>query len=193
MTATKAVGDDRAPRIKPTTEEVSIYTRRESELRQRFLQGILDTTGVLDGLQTLVEMVRGFINCNVQPETPSWADQKNPIITHIRCGTIYPSKLTTASVFKEGEEVLEGEEYIARAQALNSLNACAFDFYAKPENWKYLPRDADVIVFPKTIFRDPRGGRIVRYLCRRGAKWQRDYCWVDGRFRRHRRVAVLAS
>lgn len=192
MTTPKVVTDDR--KQKPTPEQVDNYTRRENELRQRYLKGVLDFDAVLDGLQKLMEMTRGCINCNAQPEIPSWAHSENPIILHLPCGMVDPSKLTTESVFEEGEEVLDGEVYIARAQKLpGAMNACAFDFYAKPENWKYLPADVDVIVFPKTIFRDPHGHRFVRYLYRHGAGWRRHYRWLDGGFGRRIRVAVLAS
>ncbi len=98
-----------------------------------------------------------------------------------------------ADVFQEGEDVLDGEEFIARAQKLDSMNACGFDFYSKPENWKYLPKDVDVIVFPQTVFRDSDGVRCVGYLCRDGAKWRRGYRWLDSGFDRYYRVAVLAS
>lgn len=177
---------------KPTAEQVDTYTRRENELRQRYLKGVLDIDAVLDGLQNLMGLSRGVINCNNQPEIPSWADQERPIIQHFPCGMIDPSKLATASVFEEGEDTLDGEEYITRAQKLEgSMNACAFDFYAKPENWKYLPQ-VDVIVFPKTIFRNSGSRRCVRYLCRGGAGWGRCY-WLGGGFNRDFRVGVLAS
>lgn len=192
MTAS-AVTNDKTPRIKPTPEQTDTYTRRESELRQRFLKGILDTDGVLSELQKLLEMVRNFIDCNKNPETPDWADKENPIIKHVQKGMVDPSKFATADVFAEGEEVLEGLEFIRRAQALNSMNACAFDFYSKPENWKYLPKDVDVIVFPQTEFRDAFGRRCVRCLSRDGSKWRRNCYWVGFRFGRVCRVAVLAS
>lgn len=192
MTA-HAVTDDRKANQKPTPEQVDTYTRRESELRTRFLKGILDTSGVLDLLQRTLELVKGFINGNVQPEIPDWADKENPIIQHTLCGVFDPSRLTTANVFAEGESVLEGEQYLARAQKLDSMNACAFDFYAKPENWKYLPKDVDVIVFPQTVFRGSDGNRYVRYLYRNGLKWNRNYKWLDNRFNRDYRVAVLAT
>lgn len=193
MTATKAVSNDQQKQ-KPTAEQTDTYTRRENELRQRFLKGVLETDAILDGLQKLMEMTRGCINCNVQPEIPSWADTENPIIQHLPCGMIDPSKLVATDVFKEGEEYLEGEEFLVRAQKIDgSMNACAFDFYSKPENWKYLPKDVDVIVFPKTVFRSSRGRRCVRFICRRGAEWDRLNRWLVSRFGRLCRVASLAS
>lgn len=135
------------------------------------------------------------IDCNQQPEIPDWADKKNPIMKHTACGVIDPSKLTVASVFADRKEkdVLEGEEFIIRAQKLNSMNACAFDFYAKPENWKYLPKNVDAIVFPQTVFRGSYGNRCVRCLYRSGAGWVLNYIWLDGRFDHNYLVAVLAS
>ena len=186
---TNVVTDDQ--RQKPTPEQVDTYTRRIHELTQRYLKGVLDIPAALVGIQELMEMTGEFINCNVQPETPSWADQKNPIIQHLPCGMVDPARLTTASVFKEGEDVLGGEMFIARAQKLDSMNACAFDFYAKPENWKYLPKDADVIVFTKTVFRHSGGGRGARFLLRDGSEWDRHYGWLNGGFSRFFRVAVL--
>ena len=187
---------------------VAAYTKREFELRQRFLKGVLDPETVLDGLQRLMEMTEGWINCNAQPEIPSWAHKKDPIIQHVLCGMVDPSRLSTVTVFEGEEEVLNGETYLSRAQRLDSsMNACALDFYARPENWKYLPTDVDVIVFPKTVFRDSDGYRVfpktvfrnsdgnrcVRYLYRRGSTWYRYYDWLDSRFSRNYRVAVLAS
>ena len=103
------------------------------------------------------------------------------------------SRIVATDVFLGGEDVLEGEEYMTRALKLDSMNACAFDFYAKPENWKYLPKDVDVLVFPKTEFRYSSGRRCVRCLYRDGSGWGRVYCCVDGRFDRDCRVAALAS
>ncbi len=139
------------------------------------------------------EITVGEVDCNGQPEIPPWADQEKPIIQHLQCGRVDPSRFATASVFEEKEQYLDGEEYILRAQKLDSMNACAFDFYARPENWKYLPKDVEVIVFPKTVFRDSDGDRYVRYLCCDGAKWYRDCHWLGLRFNRRFRVAVLAS
>jgi hypothetical protein len=73
------------------------------------------------------------------------------------------------------------------------LNACAFDFYAQPENWKYLPNNVDVIVFPKTVFHSSSGNRYVWSLYRSGSAWNRSCHWLGGRFYRGSRVAVLAS
>ncbi|TSC66965.1 MAG: hypothetical protein G01um101472_576 [Parcubacteria group bacterium Gr01-1014_72] len=189
MTTNKVVTNDQI-RVKPTAEQTEIYTRRESELRQRFLKGVLETSAVLDGLQTLLEMTRGCINCNGQPGIPDWADRENPIILHIPCGMVDPSHLSTETVLGEGEDCLDGEEYIARAQKIEgAMNACAFDFYSRPENWKYLPKDVDVIIFSNTIFRRSDGGRYVRYLVRDGAWWRRGFSWLSDRFNRHDRVA----
>lgn len=189
---TKIVTDDRKNQ-KPTAQQVETYTRRESELRQRFLKGILNVNGVLALLQQALELVKSFINCNVQPEIPDWADKQNPIIEHTPCGIVDPARLTTAQVLEDGEENIDCKEFIARANKLDSMNACAFDFYSKPENWKYLPCDVNVIVFPKTVFRHSDGGRCVRFLYRDGAEWNLYYCWLDYGFDRHDRVAVLAS
>src|SRR3989344_5546204 len=140
-------------------------------------------------------MVRGFINCDADPEIPDWADQVNPILKHIKRGVIDdPSRITAESVFRDGDgDSLDGEEFIRRAQALpSSANACAFDFYTKPENWDYLPKDVDVIVFPQTEFRYySDGSRGVWYLYRRGAKWRRHYVWAGNQFGRTYRVAVF--
>ncbi len=194
MMTDKAVPDDRkVVNEKPTAEQVDIYTRRENELRQRYLKGVLDFNAVLDGLQKLMEMTRGCINGNGQPEIPDWADKENPIIQHLPCGMIDPARFATISVFEKGEDILDGEEFIARAQKLDSMNACAFDFYSKPENWRYLPTDVDVIVFPKTIFRRSDGDRCVWCLYRHGSEWHRHDRWLAYRFARHHRVAVLAS
>ncbi len=191
MTA-KAVTNDLQKQA-PNAEEVSTYTRREAELRTRFLKGILDTQEVLDELQRLMEMTRGCINCNAQPEIPSWAHRDNPIIQHIPCGMIDPARFAVADIFQKGEDALDGEEFIVRAQKLDSMNACAFDFYSRPENWKYLPTDVEVIVFPKTVFRRSGGDRCAGYLYRDGSGWDRYYYWLYGRFDRACRVAVLAS
>jgi len=104
---------------------------------------------------------------------------------------IDPERLATANVFGGGESYIDGETFIARAQKLDSMNACAFDFCAKPENWKYLPKDADVIVFTKTVFRYSDGSRYVRYLYRNGLEWNRRYRRLGDGFRRDDRVAVL--
>lgn len=192
MTA-HAVIDDLAKSV-PTAEEICSYSRRELELRQRLFKGVLDVGTVLEGLQGLMEMTAGCINCNAQPEIPNWAHMKNPIVQHILCGMIEPSKLSTASVFESEETVLDGEEYLIRAQALSgSMNACAFDFYARRENWKYLPGDVDVVVFPKTVFRSLDGYRYVSYLYRDGSRWNRYYHWLGYGFSRRCWVAVLAS
>ncbi|OGI67906.1 hypothetical protein A2738_03605 [Candidatus Nomurabacteria bacterium RIFCSPHIGHO2_01_FULL_42_15] len=190
MTATAVTNDQKQ---KPTPEQVDTYARRESELRQRYLRGILDIGGVLALLQQALELVKSFINCNGQLEIPSWADRDNPVIQHVPCGMVDPERLTTVSVFEEKESILDGEEFLARAQKLDSMNACAFDFYSKPENWKYLPKDAEIIVFPKTVFRGSHGNRFVGYLCRVGSKWYRDFHCLSSRFDRSFRVAVLAS
>ncbi|TSC61732.1 MAG: hypothetical protein G01um101448_131 [Parcubacteria group bacterium Gr01-1014_48] len=147
---------------------------------------------VHDVLVGRAEITR-YIDCNAQPEIPNWAHKENPIVEHLSCGMINPQRLSSASVFVENDEkLLNGEEYLARAQKLNSLNACALDFYARPENWKYLPSNINVIVFPKTVFRDSRGDRCVRYLYRDGSAWFRDYYWLAYRFDRDYRVAVRA-
>lgn len=165
-------------------EDFSILTKSEKKCREvlQFLRGEAELV--------IKEVV---INCDVQPQIPDWADKDKPIIKHVGCGIIDPSKLTTVSVFKDGEDVLEGEEFITRAQKLKSMNACAFDFYSQPENWKYLPKDVDVIVFAQTEFRRADGGRCVRYLYRDGSSWNRHYGWFDRRFGRFCAVAVLAS
>ena len=192
MTA-NAVTDDRKVVEKPTSEQVDTYSRRESELRVRFLKGILDTPGVLDLLQKALELVKGFINCNGQPEIPNWADKEKPIILHNPGGVIDPSKIVAEDIFG-GEDSLDGEEFIRRGQALaGSMNACAFDFYSRKENWKYLPEGVDVIVFTQTIFRDSDGRRSVECLYRRGAGWNRDCRWLRYGFLRDCRVARLAS
>ena len=131
MTANAVKNDQKKLHQKPTDQQVSVYARRESELRKRFLKGLLDTNGVLDLLQKALELVKGFINCNTQPEIPDWADKNKPIIEHALCGTIDPSRFSTAIVFKDGDgDVLEGEDFIARAQKLpGAMNACALDFY----------------------------------------------------------------
>ena len=156
------------------------------------MEGKLPTRNEIRKFYGLPEL-KPVIDCDAQPQIPDWANKNNPIIKHVGCGIIDPSKLTTVSVFKDGEDVLEGEEFITRAQKLNSMNACAFDFCAQPENWKYLPKGVDVIVFPQTEFRHADGYRCVRYLYRRGAGWNRDYFWIDRRFGRVCAVAVLAS
>ncbi len=191
MTA-KAVTDDRKEN-KPTPEEVETYMKREGELRKRFMKGSLINGAVLDGLQVLTEASFGFINCNTQPDIPSWADREKPILKHDPRGYIDPARIVATDVFLDGEDVLEGEEYMTRALKLDSMNACAFDFYAKPENWKYLPKDVDVLVFPKTEFRDSSGDRCVGYLYRSGSEWNRHCGCVDFRFDRDCRVAALAS
>lgn len=136
----------------------------------------------------------GCINCNAQPEIPTWADQQKPIIQHVPCGMVEPGKIVTIGVFAEDEKFIEGEEFLTRAQKLpGAMNACAFDFYAKPENWKCLPQGVDVVVFPNTVFRRSDGRRYVRCLCRYGAEWGRDYYWLRRRFDRYDLVASLAS
>ncbi len=186
---------DGLQKIKPTSEQVSVYARRENELRQRYLKGVLDVDAVLEGLQRLMEMTRGCINCNGQPEIPNWADQEKPISQHIPCGMVDPAKLATEAVFQKNELYLNGEEFVARAQKLEgAMNACAFDFYARSENWKYLPeKDVDIIVFPNTVFRGSDGDRFVRYLYRGGLEWDRNFHWLDYGFGCRYRVAVLAS
>ena len=67
-------------------EQVDTYTRRESELRQRFLKGLLNVNGVLLLLQQALEFVKSFVNCNVQPEITDWADREKPIAEHKPCG-----------------------------------------------------------------------------------------------------------
>lgn len=102
-------------------------------------------------------------------------------------------KLNTISVFKDGEEYLEGEEFIRRAQAVSQLGDTEFDFYSKKENWKYLPEGVYVIIFPNTVFRGSGGSRCVRYLYSGGAEWERRYVWLGHRFYRVYLVASLAS
>src|SRR3989344_2067366 len=187
---TKVVTDDRQ---EPTAEQVVTFTKRLGELLSRFLKGVMNVDAVLDKLQEAIELTKGFINCNGRPEIPSWAHPEHPIIKHIPCGVIDPARLSAVDVFREGEEVLNGDEYMTRVQALDSMKAWALDFYAKPENWKYLPEDGDVIVFPKTEFRYSNGDRFVRSLYRDGAEWIRYYDLVGSRFGRGDRVAVLVS
>ena len=193
--ATIATNDTK--RKKPSATQVATFKSRVRELRARFEAGVLDPDITNDGLQRLMEMTRGSVNCNAQPEIPSWADQERPIIQHNACGMVDPSKLSTPSVFAEGEEVLEGKEYLARAQKLpGSANACAFDFYSKPENWKYLPKEdtgVNVIVFPQTVFRRSCGRHCVRCLYRDGAEWLRLYYWIGHGFSRRFQVAVLGK
>ena len=142
-----------------------------------------------------------LIDCNIQPRIPSWADKISPIIQHVPCGMIDSRKFTVGNVFKEGEEYLEGGDYISRAQALEgSMNACAFDFYTKSENWEYVnwkcvPEGVNIVVFPKTIFlySVPYSFRCVRCLCRNSFFDERnEYCrQLDRGFGRGFGVAVL--
>lgn len=117
MTA-KAVTDDLVRSLTPTLEQVNAYTRREFELRGRFLRGVLDADMTLDGLQTLMEMTAGCINCNAQPEIPGWADKKNLIIQHILCGMVDPARLSTASVFVGGRCSVVGRLLLERKSSI---------------------------------------------------------------------------
>lgn len=196
MTAT-AVKDDQK-RVKPTQEQTTIYNKREKELRDRFLSGVLDCDEVNAGLQRLMEATRGSINCNSQPEIPSWAHPERPIIRHIPRGMVDPSAVIAEDIFLGTDgDYLSGEDFVSRGQAQEgSANACAFDFYARPENWKYLvniPEEVTVLVFTSTVFRSSDGRSYVRYLIRDGAEWDRDYIWLDDRFNRHCRVVRFAS
>jgi hypothetical protein len=103
-----------------------------------------------------------------------------------------PGRLAAVSVFGDREEFFYSEEFLIRAQKLaGSMNACALDFYARAENWKYLPADAEVIVFPNTVFRHPGGNSGVRHLCRVGLEWRRGCSLLSGRFGRVCRVAAI--
>jgi hypothetical protein len=104
---------------------------------------------------------------------------------------IHPATIGARNVLNEGETFLNGKEFIARAQELESLNACAFDFYKRRENWKYLPDVGVTIVFPKTVFFDGYGDGLVRTLVKRGAKWVESYVWVNDRFEQGSWVAVV--
>jgi|SRR3989344_900877 len=131
-----------------------------------------DITVVTDGrslFQKALELVKGLIN----------------VVND-------PSRFSTAVVFKEGEEVLEGKEFIKRAQELDSMGRREFYFYSKSENWKYLPKDDDVIVFPRAVFYTLHG-RSVGALYRQGSEWYPDHDLLTLVFNRLCRVAVNPS
>jgi hypothetical protein len=115
-----------------------------------------------------------FINCNATPETPFWFEgneQKNPIISHTPGGRIDPSKIQMVSVHRQAEVLLNPSLFLARAQAIpGAANACAFDFFQKPENQHYLGigRTSTVLVFPNTLF----ARQIIRTLTFNG-HWHR--------------------
>ncbi|MES2088004.1 MAG: hypothetical protein V4467_03370 [Patescibacteria group bacterium] len=171
MTSSRVAIDDRR---KLSAEQTSTYTRYESQLRRQLLKGVLDTEAVLAGLQELTQMTIGSFSCNGQPEIPGWAKQEKPIIQHLPCGWVNPSKFALTDVLKDGEKVIDGDDFLLRAQAVpGSMNACAFDFYAKEQNWKYLPRNVEVVVFPNTVFCHWDGDRHVACLFRKGVEWER--------------------
>lgn len=184
MTA-KAVADDQN-RTLPTSEQKVAYLQREHELRDRFLKGVLEPSHVLVDLQTTMEMTGGYIYCDGQPEIPKWALQRDPIAGHLARGIIHPSKLLAVDVLVNDEEVLDGIEYIRRAQVIpTSMNACAFDFYARSENWKHLwkhySNGVRNLVFPQTIFYYNDGRVCAGYLHGDGLSWHKMSCLIDRR------------
>lgn len=132
-----------------------------------------------------------YIDCDAEPEIQNWTWKERPV-EHIRCGMIQPRQVRALSVFEEGEGFLD-EEFVIRAQKLNSMNVCAFEFYAKRENWEYLPTDASTLVFPKTLFFQSPFCRYVRILHRNGSIWCPDYRWVESGFYPEEQVAVIAE
>lgn len=161
------------PRVEMTEEQAEAYAMLESRLRSGLLEGSLKPDAVIDGLKKLAETARGMVNCDITPMIPGWADEESPIIQHIPCGMVDPAKLTTVNVSKIGEFVTAVEVFVDRAQKLpGAMNACMFDFYAKWQNWKYLPTNVSTIFFPNTIFRGRvRSMRYVCFLQRDGISW----------------------
>lgn len=143
-----------------------------------------------------VEGTHDYINCDAQPRIPSFTE--GSIIQHILGGMVDPAKLIVADVFRAGEDSLKGEEFIRRAQALPGvMNACALDFFAQSENWKYLPKGDNWIVFAGTIFCNGVGNmdnnHYVRSISRLGRGWDTTFGWLSDFWHRDCRVAVLAS
>ncbi len=178
----------------PSSEHIKeLHDGRLTDLLKAIQNGTLPDREVTRKFYGLGPVIPEPIDCNILPQTPSWADQSNPIVRHTPGGIIDPSKLIAANVFADGDDVLEGEEFMKRAQKPDSMNACAFDFYSKLENWKYIPEGVDVLVFANTMFRDSDGRHCVRCLCRNGAKWVQGCDYVGAWFSRSCRVARLAS
>ncbi|MFA6536696.1 MAG: hypothetical protein WC250_03150 [Candidatus Paceibacterota bacterium] len=164
------------PRHEPTDEQIKAYASLERQLRSDFLGGTTNPGVILKRLEKLKETARGMVNCDIAPRIPSWADQENPIVQHIPGGVVDPSRLATVDVFDGGEVPHNNvRELIARGQKLpGAMNACMFDFYAKWENWKYLPKNVSRIVFPNTIFCSiwgSHGYNSVCYLGYDGLSW----------------------
>ncbi len=76
-----------------------------------------------------------------------------------------------------GYEFLEKARAIARKKGCRTLGQAEYDFYGKPENWHLLPDPSsgiDFIVFVEAQFDYHCGGRM-RYLLRKGSKWDKTF------------------
>ncbi len=162
-----------------------------ADLLEAIEAGSLPPRDELRKLYGLPPLSRGPINCDDQPQTPSWANQDNPIRYHVPGGPIDLSQIVAGDIFGAGEEFLEGGEFMKRAQQNDSMNATACDLYSRPENWRHLPENVDTIVFANTIFNYADGEHCVRCLMRIGSKWVREHLFLKGLFGHHCRVARL--
>lgn len=141
-----------------------------------------------------VQEGRTLINCNVRPTKPTWINARGSNMKHFFCGMVDPTKISVRNVLNHGEDRLAAKEFLERARRLRgAMNACAFDFYSKSDNWKYLPREAHLIVFPNTVFRGFDREFYVPYLYQYGVKWVRQFFHLKRMFDSSCLVAALAD
>lgn len=169
----------------PTEEEIVLYSALEKELRTQFLAGAVYAPNVLRSIELLIEKPKDLIDCNRPPKGFYASAHENlQVVQHLACGFVHPLKLAAVSVHEDGERFLSSREFMQRAQALNSLNACMADFFCERSNEIYLPRGVDELVFPKTVFlQNPefRDSKFVSTFQRR----------PDGKWRRRKHVLCL--
>ncbi len=114
-------------------------------------------------------------------------------------GMINPSKFSFVEILFDNERSINGATLMSRARKLNSMEAPWFDFFSKPENWKYLPTTEEplCIIFPKKIIPNFKGGNDwVGSFCCYGydnVGWHVGYFsrWADCCFSRGSRVATF--
>lgn len=194
MTAENAVTDDQ--RVKPMPEQVDTYARREVELRQRFLKGVLDTEGVLDGLQALQGRNRvAMVDLGADPYLPNgWSVDEH------RKGKVAKLERKGDDLYLDGKKiefwlsreqkhgVITGTTLRAKLKDKPVLNANVLDYLLKnphliPNSWQ-----GKWVFFWGTIYCDSDGDLCVRCLC-----WGWDYSWLGSGFGSGSLAAVSAS
>ena len=90
------------------------------------------------------------------------------------------SKLAKDHVLRDGEGYVQGEEMLKRFKDKSAKLLCADHFQHFWDNQDDIPSDWNIIYFPGTILKNPRGYRYILSLLRMTSGWKRDCNLLGG-------------